>query len=59
MDNRSTFGNAALAQKMASRFGAEPRTVQVRMRYAREVRKFIDKVEDAHRKAGNSKLVFR
>ncbi len=34
------------------------RSVKVEMRYAKEVRRFARKVEEAHEKAANSKLVF-
>jgi len=58
MQKQATFGNTALAQKMASRFSAERETVKVRMRYSGEVRKFISKIEKAHKKAAKSKLSF-
>jgi hypothetical protein len=58
MKKPATFGNADLAKKMASRFGTSQELVQVEMRYAEEVRLFIRKVEEAHKKAADSKLVF-
>lgn len=58
MEKQATFGNADLAKKMASKFGTGQESVQVEMRYAKEVRQFIQKVEEAHKKAAESKLVF-
>ena len=58
MEKQATFGNADLAKKMASRFGTSQESVQVEMRYAKEVQLFIRKVEEAHKKAAESKLVF-
>jgi hypothetical protein len=58
MEKQATFGNADLAKKMASRFGTSQKSVQVEMRYAKEVRLFIRKVEEAHQKAAGSKLIF-
>ena len=43
---------------MASRFGTERETVKVRMRYSKEVQKFISKMEKAHKRAAKSKLIF-
>jgi 5S rRNA maturation endonuclease (ribonuclease M5) len=57
MEKLTTFGNAELAKKMASQFGAK-KSVQVKMRYAKEAAKFIQKVEEAHEKAANSVLLF-
>lgn len=58
MEKPSTFGNAELAKKMASKFGTSQESVKVDMRYAKEVKVFISKVEDAHQKAAESELVF-
>lgn len=58
MEKQATFGNAELARKMATRFGTSTETVKVDMRYAKEVQTFIRKVEEAHKKAAESTLVF-
>lgn len=58
MKKQSTFGNTDLAKKMASKFGTSQDSVQVEMRYAREVLIFLRKVEEARKKAAKSKLVF-
>ncbi len=59
MKKQSTFGNADLAKKMAAKFSNGQETVQVEMRYAKEVENFIRKVDEAHEKAATSKLAFR
>ena len=51
MEKQTTFGNAELAKKMASKFGKKRKSVKVDMRYAKEVRTFISKIEEAHKKA--------
>lgn len=58
MVKQSTFGNADLAKKVASRFGKGQKSVKVKMQYAKEVQRFIRKVEEAHKKAAKSKLSF-
>ncbi len=58
MGKQSTFGNVDLAKKMASRFGTNQKFVRAEMRYAKEVQAFLRKMEEAHKKAADSKLVF-
>lgn len=57
MDSQMTFGNAELAKKMALEFGSsEP--LQVELKFDAEIRSFLRKVEEAHRLAADSELVF-
>lgn len=58
MKKQATFGNADLAKKIASKFGTKQDVVKVEMRYAKEVQTFLRKVEKAHNKAADSKLLF-
>ena len=58
MEKTSAFDHAALAKKMVSKFGTSQESVKVDMRYSKEVQTFVCKVEDAHKKAAESKLVF-
>ncbi|MEA2082684.1 MAG: hypothetical protein U9O82_00265 [Thermodesulfobacteriota bacterium] len=58
MKKTSTFGNAELAKKIVSQFGTSQKTVKAEMRYTKEVQTFILKVEEAHKKAAKSKLIF-
>ncbi len=59
MGKQAAFGNVDLARKMASRFGSDREPIRVKMRYAKEILKFIRKIDKAHKKAAQSKLVFR
>jgi hypothetical protein len=58
MEKQSALRNAGLAKKMASLFGASRETVKVEMLFTSEVMTFIRKIENAHQKAADSKLVF-
>lgn len=58
MEKHATFGNADLAKKIAAQFGTSQDTVKVEMRYTKEVQAFLRKIDDAHEKAANSKLLF-
>ena len=58
MKKQSTFGNATLAKKMASRFSSNQKSVKVEMRYNKQVQEFIRKVDDVHQKASESTLAF-
>jgi len=54
---QATFGNATLAFKMASQFGAK-KAIPIHMRYAKQAMSFIRKVEKAHKAAACSETVF-
>jgi hypothetical protein len=58
MEKQATFGNTDLAKKIASQFGTNQDTIKVEMRYTKEVHAFLRKIDEAHQKAANSKLVF-
>lgn len=58
MEKHTTFGNTDLAKKIASQFGKSHETVKVEMRYTKEVQTFLRKIDEAHEKAANSKLIF-
>ncbi|ADH86510.1 hypothetical protein DaAHT2_1828 [Desulfurivibrio alkaliphilus AHT 2] len=58
MKTQGTFGNADLAKEIASQFGTTQETVKVKMRYTKEVRDFLNKIDEAHRKAAESELTF-
>lgn len=45
-------------RKKATRFGKNQEAVQGEMRFAKEVRQFLMKVDEAHKKAAKSKLIF-
>ncbi len=58
MKKTSTFGNAELAKKIISQFGTSQKSVKAKMRYNKEVQAFILRVEEAHKKAAKSELIF-
>jgi len=58
MNKQKTFGNPALTQKLVAKFGANKETVKTKMRYSKEVRNFVDKIESANKKTSKSELVF-
>ena len=58
MEKPATFGNADLARKVACKFGTSKTSVKVEMRYTKEVRDFVRKIDEAHKKAADSKLSF-
>jgi hypothetical protein len=55
----STYSSPKIAQAFRRHFGNKVQTIQVEMKYIREVGSFIRKVEAAHRVTANSKLVFK
>lgn len=59
MSKQTTFGHAELAKKMALQFGNAQEPVEIEMRHGKEVQAFIQRIDDARKKAGKSKLVFR
>lgn len=47
-----------LTESVLKYFGSEHEVIKVRMRSGKDVYGFVRKVEEAHRKAGNSRLLF-
>jgi len=58
MGKQASFGKADLAKKIACKFGTSEEAVKVEMRYTKEVQKFLRKVDEAHKQAADSKLLF-
>ena len=58
MEKQATFGKVDLAKKIASKFGTSDEAVKVEMRFTKEVQTFVRKVDEAHKKAAESKLSF-
>ncbi len=58
MKKHGTFGNANLANKITSQFGSSKESVKAEMRYTKVVQTFVRKVDEAHKKAAESKLKF-
>ncbi|MBI4778662.1 hypothetical protein HY792_07075 [Candidatus Desantisbacteria bacterium] len=60
MKEKSTFGNPQIALRMAKEFsGTSQKTIVVEMRYTQQVQKFVQEIENAHKRADNSTLVYR
>ncbi len=55
----SIFSSPAIAKEMRKIYGSSTRVVQIDMRHEEEVRKYVMKIEEAHKKAAKSKLTFR
>lgn len=55
----TTYASPKIAKALRKHFGDKVQTIQVEMKYTREVGAFIRKVESAHRATANSHLVFK
>ncbi len=55
----SAHSESKIAKAFREHFGDKVQTIQVKMKYTREVGTFIRKVESAHRATANSHLVFK
>ena len=55
---QSTFSSPAIAKEMKKIYGSRAREVKIDMRHEEEVRKYVMKIEEAHKKAAESKLTF-
>ena len=58
MQERVTYGNIAFAEKMAKCFGESQEPVKAEMSYAKDVEEFIKNIQEAHKQAYKSKVVF-
>jgi hypothetical protein len=54
-----TFASPKITKEMQRLFGDRVETVTIPMRSCRDVPRFIQKVEEAHKKASKSRLVFK
>jgi HPt (histidine-containing phosphotransfer) domain-containing protein len=59
MNEASKFTSSKLAQEIVRVFGSRAKTFKVEIKHQREVGDFVRKIEAAHKRAENSKLVFR
>jgi hypothetical protein len=55
---QSTFSSPIIAQEMERIYGSDTKRVKIKMRHEDEVKKYVMKIEDAHKKAAKSKLAF-
>ncbi|GEM_PF-3274680 len=56
---RPNFSSQAIAKEIERVYGKKAEVVHVNMRDEAEVGKYVMNIEEAHRKARKSKLVFR
>lgn len=55
----AVFSSPAIAREMQKIYGKKAKVVKIEMRHEDEVKNYVMKIEDAHRKAAKSKLLFR
>ena len=54
-----TFASPGVVKKLTKLFGSRAKKMTIEMRPCKDVPRFIQKVEDAHKKAAKSRLVFK
>jgi len=55
---QSIFSSPVIAKEMKKIYGSNAKVVKIDMRHENEVRKYVTKIEEAHKKAAQSKLTF-
>lgn len=55
---RVTFKSPAIAKAMEKAYGNAAKTVRIQMRHERDVRNYVKRIEDGHKKAASSHLHF-
>jgi hypothetical protein len=55
----SIFTSPEIAKEAIKAFATETHTTKVQMKYTREIKSFIRKMETAHKRTAKSKLVFK
>ena len=58
MSKNKVLGSPDIAKAMEKEFGRKLGTFVVEIKYQKEVGDFVRKIEDAHKQAAKSKLVF-
>lgn len=53
------FTSPEIAKEMAKLFGDKAKTVPVEIKFAQQAGVFVRKIENAHKQAAKSKLVFK
>lgn len=56
--DRITFSSPAIAKEMKRVYGSRAEEVKIEMRHEKEVKKYVMKIEEAHRRAADSELTF-
>lgn len=55
---RATYSSPAIAKQIERKYGSHAKSVQVTMHHKRAVNRYVMRIEEAHKKAANSKLRF-
>jgi hypothetical protein len=58
-EKSSVFTSPEITKEAVKAFGTETHTTKVQMKYTREIKSFISKMEIAHKRTAKSKLVFK
>jgi len=53
------FTSPKIAQEIKREFGDEVKTISVKMKYTREIERFINKIDKAHQRTDQSTLRFK
>lgn len=53
------FSSPTIAKEMKRAYGSSAKVVQIEMHHEEAVKNYVMKIEEAHKKAANSKLRFR
>ncbi|NOY68110.1 MAG: hypothetical protein GXP53_01265 [Deltaproteobacteria bacterium] len=57
--DQALFTSGSIAQQVRKEFGDSVKSVDIKIKYERDIRSFIKKMEDARRQAAKSRLAFR
>jgi RNA binding exosome subunit len=52
----NNFSSPAIAKELQKRYGNKTKVVKISMQHEEEVKNFVMKIEEAHKKAAKSKL---
>ena len=59
MSKRVTFTSPKIAKEISRVFGSEVESFRVKIQHRRIVGEFVRKIENAHKRAKKSKMIFR
>lgn len=59
MPKSKVFGSPALAKAAEKAFGRKAKTFTVAIKHQRAVNRFVQKIEEAHKRAAKSELKFK
>lgn len=59
MVSQEKFSSPKIAEEIKKKFGDDVKTVSVKMKYTREIGRFIKKIDKAHQRTAQSTLHFQ